>query len=104
MIAPRQGFVVCELDYLKKCPICGNFVIQFTRVTENNEMKVSRYINKSAVKFWDKIKSKIIYEEKFIDYSKPSKGTFYLNYNEFGIKKRCYSNLSNLKIGLNSTY
>lgn len=103
MVAPHTGFVVCEIDYLKKCPVCGNFIIQFTRITDNNELKISRYKNKSAEKFWNKMKSKIIYEEKYIDYSKVKKGTFYLNYNEFGIKKRCYSNLSNLKIGLNST-
>ncbi len=40
------------------------------------------------------------YEERPIDYSKIATGSFYLNYNEFGVKKRCYSNLSALKIGL----
>lgn len=49
------------------------------------------------------MKSKILYEKKYYDYSKRRGGSFYLNYNEFGVQKRCYSNLSNLKMGLSRT-
>ncbi|MBR1425235.1 hypothetical protein IJ579_06710 [bacterium] len=104
MLVPHPNFTVCELDYLVKCPVCGNLVIQLTRINDKDELLTSRYVNLAARKFWQKVKSKILYEEKFIDYSKYKRGTFYLNYNEFGVKKRCYSNLSNLKIGINSTF
>ncbi len=104
MLSPKKDFVVCELDYLAKCPVCGNLVIQLTRISKDNVLYTSRYVKNAAKKFWQKVKNKIIYEEKFIDYSKIKGGSFYLNYNEYGVKKRCYSNLSGLKIGLNSTF
>lgn len=102
VLAPTESFVMCELDYLVKCPVCNHLVIQLTRINHNDEISTIRYTNKKALKFWEKIKSKIIYERKIYDYSKANRGTFYLDYNEFGVKKRCYSNLSNLRIGLNS--
>ncbi len=100
MLSPHKNFAVCELDVLAKCPVCGNYVVQLTRVSIDDVLDFKRYVNLSARKFWEKVKSEIIYEEKYIDYSTRKGGTFYLNYNEFGVKKRCYSNLSNLKIGL----
>ena len=104
MLVPRENFVICELDYLAKCPVCGNTVIQLTRVDKNNSLTTLRYKNIAAEKFLRKVKSQILYEEKYIDYSSCKRGSFYLNYNEYGVKKRCYSNISNLKIGLNSTF
>ena len=104
MLSPEKNFIVCELDYLTKCPVCGNTIIQLTRIDKDNVISASRYKNLSAKKFWQKVKTKILYEEKYIDYSKKKRGSFYLNYNEYGVKKRCYSNLSGLRIGLNSTF
>lgn len=103
VLAPQNGYSICELDYLKKCPVCENIIVQLTRISEQNNVSTIRYKNKNAIAFLKKIKPKILYEKKDIDYSKCKRGKFYLNYNEYGIKKRCYSNLSNLKIGLNST-
>ncbi|MBP3821105.1 hypothetical protein J6G99_05620 [bacterium] len=100
VLAPSENFIMCEIDYLGKCPICGHTVVQLTRIDEKNEITSIRYTNKQARKFFEKLKPKILYERKYYDYSKIYKGTFYLYYNEFGIKKRCYSNISNLKIGL----
>ena len=100
VLAPEHNYKVCELDYLWKCPVCGHTVVQLTRIDNNNILSSLRYKNKSALKFLNKIKSKILYERKDFDYSKYNKGTFYLNYNEYGVIKRCYSNLSNLRIGL----
>ncbi len=102
VLAPTDKFVVCELDYLAKCPVCGHLVIQLTRVDKLDAISTIRYVNKKALNFWKKFKPKIIYERRIFDYSKRHGGTFYLNYNEYGVKKRCYSNFSNLKIGLNS--
>lgn len=104
VLSPTEDYLLCELDYLSKCPNCGHTVLQVTRVDKNNEISSLRYINKSAKKMLKKLKLKILYERKIIDYSKYAKGSFYLNYNEYGVKKRCYSNISNLKIGrINST-
>ena len=103
VLSPTENFAVCELDYLKECPVCGHLVVQLTRIDKNNSFSSLRFTNKKAKNFWAKIQSKILYERKFFDYSNRRGGTFYLNYNEFGVKKRCYSNLSNLKIGLKST-
>ena len=104
VLIPCREFVTCELDYLKECPVCGHLTIQLTRLNNNNELSTIRFTNKNAQKFWEKIQSNILYERKFYDYDKIKRGgKFYLNYNEYGVKKRCYSNLTNLKIGLNST-
>lgn len=99
VIVPQQGFVLCELDVLNKCPVCNHYVVQFTRIDEANNLSIMRYKNEKAKSFLEKMKSKILYEDKFYDYSKYPRGNNYLCYNEFGVKKRCYSNLSNLKIG-----
>lgn len=100
-LAPQEGFRVCELDYLAKCPVCGHSVAQLTRIDDNDNLSVIRKVNKKARNFLEKLKSLVLYEEKPINLKNFPSGTFYLNYNEFGVKKRCYSNLKTLKIGLN---
>ncbi len=97
-VIPQGDFVLCELDYLKKCPVCGHTVVQLTRVDKNDNISVVRKSNSKAVSFFDKMKKFILYEKIPQTYKKC--GKFYLNYNEYGVKKRCYSNLSTLKIGL----
>lgn len=95
----QENFVLCELDYLKKCPVCGHTVVQVTRIDNHNNISTIRKINQKAQQFFEKLKNFILYEEtpqKVPEY----KGKFYLNYNEYGVLKRCYSNLSRLKIGL----
>lgn len=99
-LAPQKNFLMCELDYLYKCPICGHTVVQLTRVDKNDNISVVRKINKKAKEFFAKLKNCILYEEKPINLNRINSGSFYLNYNEFGVKKRCYSNLKSLKIGL----
>jgi hypothetical protein len=104
VLVPAKNFVVCELDYLKKCPRCENLVIQVTKIDRENNVTTIRYTKQKALDFWNKIQPKILYEKKYYQYLKYKGGKFYLNYNEFGIKKRCYSNIKNLKIGLNSNF
>ena len=99
-IAPQNNFAVCEVDYLAKCPVCGHTVVQLTRIDFNDNISVVRKVNKKAKDFFQKLKKYILYEIRPINYNKTNFGRFYLNYNEFGVKKRCYSNLSTLKIGL----
>ena len=99
-IVPQDDFVLCEADYLAKCPVCGHTVVQLTRIDKNDNISVVRKINKKAKSFFQKLKTMILYEIRPINYNVINHGSFYLNYNEFGVKKRCYSNLKTLKIGL----
>lgn len=99
-LVPQENFSLCELDYLSKCPVCGHTVVQLTRIDDKENISVVRKINKKAREFFNKLKNKVLYEIKPINYNIKHSGTFYLNYNEFGVKKRCYSNLRTLKIGL----
>lgn len=101
-LSPQDNFVLCELDILKKCPVCGHTTVQLTRIDGNNNISTIRKNNKKAENFLTKLKNKILYEEKEIYNQTLKHGKFYLYYNEYGVKKRCYSNLKNLKIGLNS--
>ena len=99
-LVPQGDFVLCEVDYLTKCPICGHTVVQLTRVDDGDNISVVRKVNKKAREFFKKLEKYILYEVRPINYNKINYGKFYLNYNEFGVKKRCYSNLRTLKIGL----
>lgn len=98
-MAPQGDFVISEVDYLKNCPVCGHTIVQLTRIDTKDNISVIRKTNSKALEFLKKLKNDILYEIKPIKV-KEQKGSFYLNYNEYGVKKRCYSNLSSLKIGL----
>ena len=99
-LSPQDGFALCEIDLLEKCPCCGNKYVQLTRIDENNNITTIKKSNEKANKFFEKIKSKIIYEEDVYENASSAKGKFYLYYNEFGVRKKCYSNLTNMKLGL----
>ena len=99
-LVPQEDFLVCEVDYLSKCPICGHTVVQLTRIDKNKKLSVIRKVNAKAKKFFQKLKNQFIYEIRPYNYSSHAGSNFYLNYNEYGVKKRCYSNLRTLKIGL----
>lgn len=100
-VKPYDNYIFCELDYLETCPVCGNSILQMTRLNSNNEISVYRLKNKKAKKFLEKIKPNII-EEKTYNYSSINRqhGRFYLYYNEYGVKKKCYSNLSTMTLGM----
>ena len=90
-----------QVDYLEKCPICGHTVLQLTKIDTKNIILFYRIKNKKARTCLEKYSKDIIEEKtnssnKYIKYQ----GKFYLNYNEYGKIKKCYSNLSTLKLGL----
>lgn len=99
-LSPQGDFVLCELDYLKKCPVCGHTVVQITRIDKDNEISTIRKTNEKARELFAKLRNKILYAESNENYLVKQYGKFYLYYNEYGIKKKCYSNLKNLKLGL----
>ena len=92
--------MLCEVDLLAKCPCCGNKYVQLTRIDKDNNITTIKKSNEKANKFFEKIKNKIIYEEYALNDASVNNGKFYLYYNEFGVRKKCYSNLANMKIGL----
>ena len=98
-VKPEDGFSLCRVDYLDECPVCGHTVVQLTRKTEDNKVSIIRKVNQKAVKFFDRLKRLILYEQE--DY-KPVIPPINRNnwcYSEFGKKRFCSSNLSTLKIG-----
>lgn len=97
-VVPQGDFVLCELDFLKKCPVCGHTIVQLTRIDKDENISVIRKTNSKAKEFFHRMQKFILYEQTSQTYNRC--GKFYLNYNEYGVKKRCYSNLSSLKIGL----
>lgn len=97
-LSPQGDFVLCELDYLKKCPICNHTTVQLTRIDKNNKISIVRKSNRKGLELFQKLKNKILYEET--NSTTDRNGKFYLYYNEYGKKKKCYSNLKNLKLGL----
>lgn len=104
-LIPADGFLICEMDILQACPVCNHFIIQVTRIDFDNRVSIIRKKNLQALKFFEKLKSSILFEKsKVFSPFKSSKSNFYLNYNEFGVKKRCYSNFSNLEIGKTYIY
>lgn len=99
-VSPEDNYLFAQIDYLEKCPICGHTVTQLTRIDFENNVSICRKINDKARKLFDKLKSSILFENKTQSIGSKVHSNFYLYYNEFGVKKKCYSNLSTLKIGL----
>lgn len=99
-IVPEANYSFAQVDYLDECPICGHSVTQITRIDFDNNVSICRKINEKAKKLFNKIKDSILFEKNREKYSYNPSSKFYLYYNEFGVKKKCYSNLSSLKMGL----
>lgn len=99
-LSPEEKYLIVELDYLKECPVCGHTVVQLTRIDFDNNVSVCRKTNEKARKFLKNIQALILYKKEPEIKTVNSYSKFYLYYNEFGVKKKCYSNLSTLKMGL----
>lgn len=99
-ISPEEDYLIAQVDYLEKCPVCGHTVTQLTRIDFDNNVSVCRKINDKARKLFNKLKNSILFEKQLDNLYFKTYSKFYLNYNEFGVKKKCYSNLSSLKMGL----
>ena len=99
-LSPENGYLIAELDVIECCPVCGHFVAQLTRIDYNHCVTSVRKSNTQGRKLSERLQSSILYRQEY-KYSplKSGKSSFYLNYNEYGSKKRCYSNISTLQIG-----
>lgn len=99
-ISPEENYLKAQVDYLEKCPICGHTVTQLTRIDFENNVSICRKINDKARKLFDKLKNSILFEQGAENKNIKTHSKFYLYYNEYGVKKKCYSNLTTLKMGL----
>ena len=99
-LIPENDYLLAQMDYLVECPVCGHAVIQITRIDKNNEVSIYRKINERARKLFEKLKKSIIAEKKSESFQVKNQPKFYLYYSEYGVKKKCYSNLSSLKMGM----
>lgn len=99
-VMPEENYYLAQVDYLDKCPICGHTVAQITRIDFENNVSICRKTNEKARKLFGKLKKIILFEKNMIYKELKVYSNFYLHYNEFGVKKKCYSNLSSLKMGL----
>lgn len=101
LLQPQDGFLHVRLDWLESCKHCSHTVLQLTRIDLENNIDVIRKVNSKARKLKDKLQPLIITEiGKSGLTPRANNSSFYLFYNEFGTKKRCYSNFSTLKMGL----
>ena len=104
VLQPEDGFLYARFDWLESCPACSHTVLQLTRINYNNEVSIVRKTNAKARKLREKLKSSIISEITKNHLAQPISGSsFYLFYNEFGAKKKCFSNLSTLKMGVSES-
>lgn len=99
-LKPEKEYQFAQIDFLEECPVCGHCVVQITRIDLDNKISICRKVNQKARCLFDKLKKSIIFEKKSDSPGVKNTSKFYLYYNEFGVKKKCYSNLSSLKMGL----
>jgi hypothetical protein len=100
VLLPETTYILAEVDYLQACPVCGHTVVQLTRIDFDHNISICRKTNEKARKLFANLESSILYKKEPELCRVKAYSKFYLNYNEFGVKKKCYSNLSTLKIGL----
>ena len=97
MCDPPKGFLLQRVDYLVWCKHCKRTIMQVTRLDLQHRVSSFRRSDADAEKLFDKLRTSILYKIKEPRTITPTHGSFWLGYNEFGHKKRCYSNLSALK-------
>ncbi len=100
LLQPQDNYMYAQADYLDFCPVCGHTVLQLTRIGKDYKVSSLRKTNEKARRFFEKIKP-YIKEEKNPEIYLAAKyySKFYLYYNEYGKRKKCYSNLSTMKLG-----
>lgn len=97
-LLPSEDFLFATLDIVEKCPQCGHFVLQLTRIDYKNNISIIRKNNKKARKLYLKLKP-FIKPYKTIALPPNLGNKSSLKYSEFGKIKTCYSNLSTMRLG-----
>lgn len=94
----KEGISEEYVLYLPACVKCGNKTLIIQRIDKNNEpVEPVRLKQKKIDEF---LKAMTVLEEENKGFAKSVRASkHYLNYSEYGIKKRCYQNLSGTRIG-----
>lgn len=79
------------------CPICGQKIAIIERVPWFGEKTFIRENDEEAENLIEKVSFDILFE--FIPVKANERHGFYLKYSEYGKIKKCYSNLSTLRLG-----
>ncbi|MBQ3310636.1 hypothetical protein IJG72_01020 [bacterium] len=99
-LVPDDFYIYKELRYLEECPVCHHTTLYLFRLDKCNNVSTYKLKNQKAKKFFKKCEKDIVREKiEYVFNNHSAKSSFYLYYNEFGTKKKCYSNLSYLNIG-----
>lgn len=99
-LMPDLVYKYKEIRYLEECPCCGHTVLYLFRLDKGNNVYTYRLKNEKARKFFKKCEKDIVREKvEYVYDFRNNYGGFYLYYNEFGVKKKCYSNISSLNLG-----
>lgn len=95
---PPEGFIYQRIDFLVWCKKCKKTVMQVTRISVKNRVVRFRRTDDAARTLFERMRPSIRFRvvEPFSLVNNRSE--FFLYYNEFGKKKKCFSNLSALKI------
>lgn len=100
-LIPVTGSVWAVLrDMHDVCPHCGHFKIQIDKITIDGEFKSIVYENAKAFKLRRKLFDSCSVRRRIVHKEDVAGSAFYLYYSEYGKKKKCYSNLSTLKMGM----
>lgn len=98
-VASEYGYLLTILKVLNFCPMCDCYKVAVEKWDLDGNKNEILYKNAKAVRVYNKLANSVLYEIETVAYVK-NHGGFWLGYSEYGRKKKCYSNLSALKIGL----
>lgn len=91
-----SGFLYQRIDFLVCCKHCKRTVMQVSRLNHVHEVSYFRRTDEAARALFERMRTSILYKIVEPYEIAPTHGSFYLMYNDFGRKSRCYSNLSAL--------
>ncbi len=94
---PPEGFVFQRLDYLGWCKQCKSTVLQVSRIDISSNVSYFRRTDEKAKELFERLKSSIRFKINDGAWGVQPRSSYWLGYNEFGKKKRCYSNFSSLQ-------
>jgi len=103
-IIDDRKFELSIMAVLNPCRVCDKFVVRIEAFNHFGEKIECRKEGADAIKMFDEIKSsgRIICKLKASNFIR-GRGGWYLHYYDKGKKLKCYSNLSNLRLGLTDT-
>lgn len=94
-LAPSSNLQSCIM-LVGRCSKCGKLLVGIEKIDYSGKKTLICKTRRDAYLLYEKNIHNIIYE--IVDISIGKFG-FYLNYSEYGKVKKCYSNLSTLKLG-----